>query len=126
MADPPVLYVVSTIVVLALVAWVIAVNATAPPAVDVTKAPAPPPPDAPPEATVDDKAAAKAETKAETKSDIEAEAKAEEKANAPAEQEPRAEAAAHFEPERPSRSGLRGDYLDIQDDPKGGDGSGEG
>lgn len=135
MADPHVLYVVSTIVVLALVAWVIAVNAAAPLAVDVTKASAPPSPQPPPEAKAE-AAGAKAEPKAEAKAEAKAELAPKEGAApkvepapkpdpAPkAEAEARTEADASFEPERPSRAGLR-NYDEIQDEPKGGGGSGD-
>ncbi len=133
MADPQVLYVVSTVVVLALVAWVIVVNATAPPAVDVTKAPPSPPPEPPAETKAEAKAEAKTDTKAEAKPAPEAkpepmpepEAKAEPKPEPKA--EPEAKADDDFPPERPSRAGLR-NYDEIQDEPsepKGGDGSGE-
>lgn len=124
MADPHVLYVVSTIVVLALVAWVIVVNATAPPAVDVTKAPP-----ASPERTPETKGEAKADTKADTKPEPEPKPAPEVKPAGEAKPAPKPEAEAKsepdFPPERPSRAGLR-NYDEIQDEPKGGDGSGEG
>jgi hypothetical protein len=115
MADPHVLYVVSAVVVLALVAWVIAVTATAPPLVDVRKAPAEPPPSPPPP-----------EPRPEVRP--EPEAKADAKAEPEAKSEPDTKAKAAPEPEelpqRPSRSGLH-DHLEIQDDPKVDDKSGE-